>query len=73
MDSETEHVILGSLRREAERRTTIIVSHRASAVKELDQIVCLQRGEVVQSGTHAELVARDGYYRMMVELQEMEK
>lgn len=73
VDSETERVILGSLRKEAERRTTVIVSHRASAVRELDRIVCLQRGEVVQAGTHEELVARDGYYRMMVELQEMEK
>jgi ATP-binding cassette subfamily B protein len=73
VDSETERAILASLREEAARRTTVIVSHRASAVRDLDSLICLQRGEVVQAGTHDELMTQPGYYKMMVELQEMEK
>ena len=72
VDADAERRILAGLKAAARERTLVVVSHRVSAVRELDKILCLQRGEVIQSGTHAELSALPGYYRQMVELQEME-
>jgi ATP-binding cassette subfamily B protein len=73
VDAETERDILARLKAEASRRTTVVISHRASAVRDLDRILCLQRGSVVQSGTHEEMVRQEGFYKIIVELQEMEK
>ncbi len=72
VDAEAERKILASLASARAGRTTVVVSHRVSAVRDLDQILALRRGEVVQRGTHAELAAAPGYYHEMVELQEME-
>lgn len=72
VDAEAERRILGALGEARRGRTTVLVSHRVSAVRELDQILVLARGRVVQRGTHDELAAAPGYYREMIELQEME-
>lgn len=73
VDAQTEQAILDGLKGEASRRTTLVISHRASAVRGLDRILCLQNGAVVQSGTHEEMVRQEGFYKVIVELQEMEK
>ena len=72
VDADTERAIVASLKQVLSGITSIVVSHRTSAVRDLDQIVVFRRGQVIQRGTHAELVARDGYYRRMAELQELE-
>jgi ATP-binding cassette subfamily B protein len=72
VDAETESVILSGLGRIERDRTTIVVSHRVSAVRHLDRILCLGRGRILQSGTHEELMAAGGYYRDIALLQEME-
>jgi ATP-binding cassette, subfamily B, multidrug efflux pump len=69
IDTETERWIqegLGTLRR---GRTTIIVAHRLSTVRDADQILVLRRGQVVEQGDHDALLARDGLYRRLYELQ----
>lgn len=73
VDSESERAILHELRGALQGRTAVVISHRASSVRDLDWIVVLEEGRVVQQGRHAELMARKGYYRDMVELQEMEE
>lgn len=73
VDPDTERRILEGLRGARAGRTVVVISHRASAVKDLDRIICLRRGALVQAGTHEELLAQPGFYRDMVELQEMEK
>jgi ATP-binding cassette subfamily B multidrug efflux pump len=73
VDADAERRILAGLRTLARDRTLVVVSHRVSAVRELDTILCLHRGEVIQAGTHAQLAAAPGYYQQMVELQEMEQ
>jgi len=73
VDAQTEQAILAGLKGETSRRTTLVISHRASAVRDLDRILCLQNGAVVQSGTHEEMVRQEGFYKVIVELQEMEK
>jgi len=72
VDAEAERAILAALRSARGGRTTVLVSHRVSAVRDLDQILVLKEGRVLQHGTHAALSATPGYYREMVELQELE-
>lgn len=69
VDTKTENNILNSLRRIMQGRTTIIISHRVSSAKLAQKIIVLSDGSVVQSGTHDELIARDGMYRELYEKQ----
>ncbi len=69
LDSETEKSIQAELERIAEGRTTLVIAHRLSTVMNADQILVLDRGRVVERGTHAELLARGGAYAQMWALQ----
>lgn len=62
VDAETEERILAGLREFVRRRTSVIVSHRISAVRDADQIIVLDGGEIVERGTHASLLALGGRY-----------
>ncbi len=72
VDTYTEETILGHLREIMVGRTTILVSHRVSTVKEADLIVFLKDGEIVERGTHDELIARGGHYAALYEKQLLE-
>ncbi len=70
LDTESEQLIQASLRDLLSDRTTFVIAHRLSTITHADLIVVLDAGRVVQSGTHAELMAEDGLYRYMVERQQ---
>ncbi len=72
VDTRTEKQILDNLKAVLSQRTSIIVSQRVMVLSECDYIYVLDRGSIVQQGTHAELVQKDGLYRYIYELQ-MEK
>ncbi|HEY8677227.1 MAG TPA: ABC transporter ATP-binding protein [Candidatus Dormibacteraeota bacterium] len=69
VDTETELVIQQSLVTLMEGRTSIIIAHRLSTIRHVDRIIVLHRGRIVESGTHAELLARRGVYFRLYELQ----
>jgi ATP-binding cassette, subfamily B, heavy metal transporter len=69
LDSETEHEIQQDLKELMEGRTTIIIAHRLSTVMNADQIIVLEKGKIVQKGTHFELIRKKGVYKNLWELQ----
>ena len=69
VDVGTESLIQRALAEAAEERTTFIIAHRLSTVRNADLILVLDRGRVVECGSHEELLAGDGYYRRIYDLQ----
>jgi len=73
VDTGTEERILKGLREVRHNRTTIIIAHRISAVKDADQIIALSDGQIVQRGTHEQLVNQPGLYKDLYEMQKLEE
>ena len=69
LDSESESKIQEALSRLMKGRTTLVIAHRLATVREADQIVVMDRGRVVERGTHAALVAEGGLYKRLCDLQ----
>jgi ATP-binding cassette, subfamily B, bacterial len=69
VDTDTESQILNSLKQRRTEQTTIIVAHRLSSVMHADKILMLDKGRVVQQGTHEELASQKGIYRQLCEIQ----
>ncbi|HWO98860.1 MAG TPA: ABC transporter transmembrane domain-containing protein [Bacillus sp. (in: firmicutes)] len=72
VDAKTEEAILQSLKKNRQGKTTIITSHRLSAIQHADLIVVLDEGEMVQSGTHKKLMGQEGWYQDMYVRQQLE-
>ena len=73
VDTETEEKILKTLKKISKDKTTVIVSHRVSSVKNADQILVLDNGKIIQQGTHQQLINQDGYYKSLYLKQLSEK
>lgn len=69
LDAESERLVQRALANLMQGRTSIVIAHRLSTVRKADRIVVMQRGSIVESGTHAELLEQGGIYRRLYELQ----
>jgi subfamily B ATP-binding cassette protein MsbA len=69
LDTESERRVQAALARLMQGRTTLVIAHRLSTVERADRIVVMRDGEVVEEGTHAELLARGGYYSSLHRMQ----
>jgi len=73
VDTETEEAILENLSKVSQRKTTLIVSHRISSIKNADKIIVLDHGRIVQEGTHESLLKQPGHYQDLYKKQLDEK
>jgi ATP-binding cassette subfamily B protein len=69
VDTETEELIQQALTRLMKGRTTIAIAHRLSTIQHADQILVMHRGQIRESGSHQDLLKKDGLYRKLYELQ----
>ena len=73
VDTETEERILANLESVSKDKTTFIISHRVSSAKNADKIIILDDGEIIQQGSHNQLINQNGYYKELYEQQLLEK
>lgn len=69
LDTESERLVQDALDHMMENRTSVVIAHRLSTIQKADLIVVMERGEIVEQGTHDELFSKGGIYRKLVELQ----
>ena len=69
LDYESEKIIRDNMAMISKGRTTIIIAHRLSTIRDCDRIVCFDNGEIVEVGTHEELLKHDGYYKNLYKAQ----
>ncbi|KAK9316063.1 P-loop containing nucleoside triphosphate hydrolase protein [Lipomyces starkeyi] len=73
LDTKSEGIVQEALDRAAKNRTTIVIAHRLSTIKDADMIVVMKRGEIIETGTHNELLAKKSDYYDLVQSQKIEK
>ncbi len=71
LDTESERLVQDAINKMMENRTSIVIAHRLSTIRHADEIIVLQKGKIVERGTHDTLIAQNGFYRKLVEMQEV--
>jgi subfamily B ATP-binding cassette protein MsbA len=71
LDTESERLVQNAIDRLMQERTSLVIAHRLSTIRNASEIIVLQKGEVVERGTHDELIAVNGFYKKLVDMQEV--
>jgi subfamily B ATP-binding cassette protein MsbA len=71
LDTESERLVQDAINNLMSNRTSIVIAHRLSTIRHADEIVVLQKGEIVERGTHESLITYDGFYKKLVDMQEV--
>lgn len=71
LDTESERLVQDAINNMMQNRTSIVIAHRLSTIRHADEIIVLQKGEIVERGTHVELMNQNGFYRKLVDMQEL--
>ncbi len=69
LDTESERLVQDALEQMMENRTSIVIAHRLSTVQKADTIVVMKDGRIIEQGTHKQLIAAKGIYKMLVDMQ----
>ncbi|MCB1893076.1 MAG: ABC transporter, partial [Rhodocyclaceae bacterium] len=69
LDAESERLVQAALEKLMKDRTTLVIAHRLATVQRADRIVVMDKGRIVETGSHAELVRQDGLYAHLARLQ----
>ena len=69
LDTESERLVQIALENMMKNRTSIVIAHRLSTIQNADEIVVLQKGKIVEKGTHDELILKSGIYKRLVDMQ----
>ncbi|PIE50442.1 MAG: antibiotic ABC transporter ATP-binding protein [Flavobacteriales bacterium] len=72
LDTESEKMVQDALEKMMENRTSLVIAHRLSTIQKADQIIVMEKGNIVEQGTHQELFAQNGVYKKLVDLQNFE-
>ncbi len=71
LDTESEKLVQDAINNMMQNRTSIVIAHRLSTIRHADEIIVLQKGSIVERGNHDTLIAENGYYRKLIEMQEV--
>ena len=69
LDTESEKLVQDALQKMMQNRTSLVIAHRLSTIKSADEIIVLNKGEIVERGTHKEMMAQEGMYKKLIDLQ----
>lgn len=71
LDTESERLVQDAINNMMQNRTSIVIAHRLSTIRHADEIVVLQKGKIVERGSHESLIAQNGFYKKLVDMQEV--
>jgi subfamily B ATP-binding cassette protein MsbA len=71
LDTESEKLVQEAINNMMQNRTSIVIAHRLSTIRHADEIIVLQKGDIVERGNHDALIAQNGYYRKLINMQEV--
>ena len=71
LDTESERLVQDAINNLMENRTSVVIAHRLSTIRHADEIIVLRKGEIVERGTHNGLIEQDGFYKRLVDMQEV--
>ena len=71
LDTESEKLVQDAINNMMQNRTSIVIAHRLSTIRHADEIIVMQKGEIVERGNHETLLAHNGYYQKLIEMQEV--